>query len=97
MSAYILGSSVENFATTSRDRIFGTVAIFVFSIRLPKDIAGLEFLAIVGGRGYMNAIHLNAERNSNSCASVSLKMSTVVGPVYRKPAIHLTRTATTSK
>lgn len=69
----------------------------LFSLRLPKEVAGLELLAFAGGRGCMNAFLLTAERHNNPSASVSLKMSTVVGPAYRKPAVHLARTATTGK
>jgi hypothetical protein len=36
----------------------------LFSLRLTIDNAGLEFLAFVGGGGYMNAFLLNAERHS---------------------------------
>jgi len=92
-SAYILGSSAEKF----RDDIWGSCIwdrgdiSLLFSLRLPKELAGLEFLSFVVGRGIMNAFLLTVERHNNTSASVSLKIPKLVGPAYRIPAVHLPR------
>jgi len=98
-SAYILVSSAENFATTSGGRVFGIMAIFLcYSLSVcQKKLAGLEFLLFVGGRGCMYAFLLTVERHNNTSASVSLQMPILVGPAYRKRAVHVPRTATTGK
>ena len=55
-SAYILGSSVENFATKSGGRVYWTVATFVWYSLFAK----IEFMAFVVGHGCMNAFLLFA-------------------------------------